>query len=58
MSTSKLDQILNDLTAELSARKAPSVFRPVKTTEKALKQREAIEGFVYFTTDSKKIYLV
>lgn len=57
MSTSKLDQILNDLTAELSARKAPSVFRPVKTTEKALKQREAIEGFVYFTTDSKKIYL-
>lgn len=57
MAESKLDQILDSLIEELQARKAPSVFRPVKTTEKAISQRDPIEGFVYFTTDSKKIYL-
>ena len=32
-------------------------FRPVKCTEKAKDKREPVEGFVYYTTDSKKIYL-
>jgi hypothetical protein len=32
------------------------VFRPVRCTEKQLDGKEAIDGFVYFTTDTKKIY--
>ena len=32
------------------------VFRPVRGTEEAIKANEAIEGYVYFTTDTKKIY--
>lgn len=32
-------------------------FRPVKCTEKAKDKRDPVEGFVYYTTDSKKIYL-
>ncbi len=33
------------------------VFRPVQATEKNLKQVDPVDGCVYFTTDSKKIYL-
>ena len=32
-------------------------FRPVRCTEKAKDKRDPVEGFVYYTTDSKKIYL-
>lgn len=32
-------------------------FIPVLTTEKQLKPNKATDGFLYFTTDSKKIYL-
>ena len=31
-------------------------FRPVRGTEERIKAQEAIEGYVYFTTDTKKIY--
>lgn len=33
------------------------VFRPVKTTEDKINGLQTIDGYVYFTTDSKKIYL-
>jgi hypothetical protein len=32
-------------------------FRPVKTTEERLKSLVAVNGYIYFTTDTKKIYL-
>ena len=32
------------------------VFRPVRCFEKQLTGKTAVDGFVYFTTDSKKIY--
>ena len=31
-------------------------FRPVRCSEKQLSGKTAVDGFVYFTTDSKKIY--
>ena len=33
------------------------VFKPVQATESALKKYDPVDGHVYFTTDSKKIYL-
>lgn len=33
------------------------IFKPVYCTEKSISKNDAINGFVYFTTDTKKIYL-
>ena len=34
-----------------------STFRPVQCTEATIKDKTSINGFLYFATDSKKIYL-
>lgn len=34
-----------------------STFRPVQCTENILKNKSPVNGFLYFATDSKKIYL-
>ena len=51
------NQTLNDLIEGIRAEVSTNVFRPVKTTEAAMESRDAINGFVYFATDTKKIYL-
>lgn len=50
-------EALDSLYEALEAQKTTDVFRPVKTTEAALEERDPVNGFVYFVTDSKKIYL-
>ena len=35
----------------------PTVFQPARGLEAAIKGRPALDGYVYFTTDTKKIYM-
>lgn len=48
---------LSSILEKLSAVKSENVFRPVKTNEAAMKSREAVDGLLYFSVDSHKIYL-
>jgi hypothetical protein len=48
-----------DLVAKLNAAGAQETatpFRPVRCKESELENKTPIDGFVYFTTDTKKIY--
>ena len=48
---------MSDLNLEaINAKQQDYVFRPVECTEAALASRSPIKGFVYFATDSQKIY--
>ena len=47
---------LTNTLQQMNAHSIASAFRPVRCTEQQLAGKEAIEGFVYFTTDTKKIY--
>ena len=47
---------LTNTLQQMNAHSIASAFRPVRCTEKQLEGRSAVDGFVYFTTDTKKIY--
>ena len=47
---------LNTVLNSIGAQETEYPFRPVKCLEKDLENKPPINGFVYFTTDTKKIY--
>lgn len=47
---------LTNTLQQMNAHSIASVFRPVRCTERQLEGHKAVDGFVYFTTDTKKIY--
>lgn len=49
-------QDLNQVLSTIGASETDYPFRPIRCREKDLETRPAVNGFVYFTTDTKKIY--
>ena len=48
---------MSDILKNGSVRATETAFRPVRATESKLENASPVDGFIYFTTDSKKIYL-
>ena len=47
---------LRNILASMDGKETDNVFRPVRCVEKDIENRPSVNGFIYFTTDTKKIY--
>ena len=47
---------LKNILAGMDGKETDNVFRPVRCVEKDIENRPSVNGFIYFTTDTKKIY--
>lgn len=48
--------MLGQILAQMNASETDSLFRPVRCLQADIESRPAQEGFLYFTTDTRKIY--
>ena len=49
--------MLDNILFSMGAKETSDLFRPVKCLEKDIKEKQSVKGFLYFTTDTKKMYL-
>ena len=47
---------LKNILASMDGKETDNVFRPVRCVEKDIQNHPSVNGFIYFTTDTKKIY--
>ena len=49
--------MLDNILFSMGAKETSDLFRPVKCVEKDIENKQSTKGFLYFTTDTKKMYL-
>lgn len=49
--------MLDNILFSMGAKETSDLFRPVKCLEKDIKEKQSVKGFLYFTIDTKKMYL-
>ena len=49
--------MLDNILFSMGAKETSDIFRPVRCTEKDIENKQSVKGFLYFTTDTKKMYL-